>query len=339
MSKKNSSVNLRKRFNNLTYTSSIFLKFKNKLDKLKKKKFTVAGSGGPDSLALVALTKIYSSSKKTKFYYVLVDHNIRKDSDNEAQKVKHLLKKNNVNLKIILNRKKITRNIQGEARRIRYEILINYCKKNKINTILTGHNLEDQVETFFIRLSRGSGLKGLSAMKPLTKIHNRVNLYRPLLDIKKDFLIKISKDVFGKFFRDPSNRNLKYLRTKVRNLKKPLEDSGIQYGQIIKSINNLASSKATLEVYFNKIFRDIIKKNKKKVLINFKKFKKHNKEIKIALINESIKILKKNYYNPRSNKVDNLIKTIDKSDFKKSTLGGCIFVLEKENLCLKLEKT
>ena len=106
MSKKNSSVNLRKRFNNLTYTSSIFLKFKNKLDKLKKKKFTVAVSGGPDSLALVALTKIYSSSKKTKFYYVLVDHNIRKDSDNEAQKVKHLLKKNNVNLKIILNRKK-----------------------------------------------------------------------------------------------------------------------------------------------------------------------------------------------------------------------------------------
>ena len=339
MSKKNSSVNLKKRFNNLTDTSSIFSKFKNKLDKLKKKIFTVAVSGGPDSLALVALTKVYLSTKKTKFHYVLVDHNIRKSSANEAQKVKHLLKKHNIKLNIILNKKKISRNIQGEARRIRYEILINYCKKNKINTILTAHNLEDQVETFFIRLSRGSGLKGLSSMKPLSKIHNKVNLYRPLLDVKKDFLIKISRDVFGKYFRDPSNRNLKYLRTKIRNLKKPLANSGIEYEQIIKSINNLASSKATLDGYFNEIFRDMIKKNKKKVLINFKKFKEYNKEIKIALINESIKKLKKNYYNPRSKKVDNLIETIEKRNFKKSTLGGCIFILEKENLCLKIEKT
>ena len=45
--------------------------------------------------------------------------------------------------------------------------------KNKINTVLTAHNLEDQVETFFIRLSRGSGLKGLSAMKSLNKITSK----------------------------------------------------------------------------------------------------------------------------------------------------------------------
>ena len=77
-------------------------------------------------------------------------------------------------------------------------------------------------------------------MKFLSKINNKVNLYRPLLDTKKKFLIKISKNVFGKYFKDPSNKNLKYLRTKVRNLKKPLEKSGIEYEQIIKSINNLA---------------------------------------------------------------------------------------------------
>ena len=52
---------------------------------------------------------------------------------------------------------------------------------------MTAHNLEDQVETFFIRLSRGSGLKGLSAMKPLNKIDSKVYIYRPLLDIKKNF--------------------------------------------------------------------------------------------------------------------------------------------------------
>ena len=58
----------------------------------------------------------------------------------------------------------------------------------------------------------------------------------------------------------------------------------------------------------------------------------------MALINKSIKKLKKNYYDLRSKKVNNLIKNIEKKDFKKSTLGGCIFFKKGENLCLKVEK-
>ena len=339
MSKRNLSVNLKNGFEEFKDLSTIFKNFKKKLNNLNKKSYVIAVSGGPDSLALAALTKAYSFTKKTKFYYVLVDHNIRKNSHIEAKQVKELLKKNKIRLNIVLNKKKITKNIQGLARSTRYEILSNYCKRKKIKTLLTAHNLEDQVETFFIRLSRGSGLKGLSSMKSLSKISNNVNLYRPLLDIKKKFLIKISRYTFGKYFKDPSNKDLKYLRTKVRNLKKPLEASGIEYEQIIKSINNLASSKATLDEYFNKIFKDVIKKTSKEILINLIKFKKNNLEVKIALINESIKILKKNYYNPRSKKVANLIKNIEKSNFKKSTLGGCIFILKKDKLCLKVEKT
>ncbi len=206
MSKKNSIVNLKYGFRDFKDLSKIFLRFKKKLDILNKKKYLVAVSGGPDSLALVALTRAYSYQKKIKFYYVLVDHNLRKNSNLEAKKVKNLLKKNKIILRIFLNKKKIIKNIQAEARNLRYEILINYCKKNKIKTILTAHNLEDQVETFFIRLSRGSGLKGLSAMKPLNKIDSKVYIYRPLLDIKKKFLIKISKNSFGKFIKDPSNK-------------------------------------------------------------------------------------------------------------------------------------
>ena len=339
MSKKNSSVNLKNGFKDFKDLSSIFINFKNKLDLLNKKSYTIAVSGGPDSLALAALTKAYSNIKKIKFKYVLVDHNIRKNSAKEAKQVKGLLKKNKINLNIILNKKKITKNIQSLARNRRYEILSNYCRKNKINTLITAHNLEDQVETFFIRLSRGSGLQGLSSMNYLSKIDNKVNLYRPLLDIEKKFLIKISKIVFGKYFKDPSNKNLKYLRTKIRNLKKPLEKSGIEYRQIIKSINNLASSKATLDDYLKKIFKETIKKKRKEIFINFEKFKEHNKEIKIALINESIGRLKNNYYNPRAKKVENLIKNLENTNFKKSTLGGCIFILKNGNLCLNIEKT
>jgi tRNA(Ile)-lysidine synthase len=339
MSKKNSSVNLKDGFKNFKDLSNIFLNFKNKLDRLNKKRYTVAVSGGPDSMALVALSIAYSHKKKTKFHYVLVDHNIRLNSAKEAKQVKNLLKKKNINLKIILNKKKIIKNIQGIARNIRYEILSNYCRRNNISALLTAHNLEDQVETFFIRLSRGSGLKGLSSMNFLSKVDSKINLYRPLLDIKKKFLIKISKRVFGKYIKDPSNKDLKYLRTKVRNLKKPLEKSGIEYEQIIKSINNLAISKATLDGYLKKIFKDIIKKTRKEISLNFKKFKEYNKEIKIAVINESIKRLKNNYYNSRSKKVENLIKNIIKKNFKKSTLGGCVFTIKKDDLCLNIEKT
>ena len=85
------------------------------------------------------MSKAYSFAKTTKFDYVLVDHNIRKNSSQEALKVKKLLQKNNVNLNIILNTKKIYKNIQGEARNLRYQKLAEYCKRKKINTLHLTH--------------------------------------------------------------------------------------------------------------------------------------------------------------------------------------------------------
>ena len=270
---------------------------------------------------------------------MLVDHNIRANSSQEAKKVKNILKNKKIILKIFQNKKKIINNVQAEARKVRYEILLNYCKKNKIKILLTGHNLEDQVETFLMRLSRGSGLRGLSAMKPLSKIDNKVKLFRPLLDVKKQFLTKISKNIFGTYFKDPSNKNVKYLRTKVRNLKKPLEKSGIKYEKIFKSIQNLSLSKMTLDGYLSKVFNSLIKKTNKGVSINFEKYLDLNKEIKISLINKSIKRLKKNYYDSRSKKVENLIKNIERADFKQSTLGGCIFFRNGKICVSKMKKS
>ena len=338
MSKKNSSVNLKNGFKEFKDLSKIFSNFTKKLNLINKKKFVVAVSGGPDSLALVALTKAYTYCQKSKFFYVLINHNIRRNSLQEAKKVQNLLKKKQVHLKIISNKKKIEKNIQGEARNIRYELLSNFCLKKNIRSLMTAHNLEDQVETFLIRLSRGSGLRGLSAMRPKSKINSKIDLYRPLLDTKKEFLIKISKKTFGNFAKDPSNKNFKYLRTKVRSLKKPLEKSGVEYEQIFKSIRNLSESRDSLDDFLKKEFSKIIKKKNNEILINLKKFKNHNNEIKMAIINASIKKLKKNYYDPRAKKVTNLIRTINKKGFNKSTLGGCIFFKKGINLCLKNEK-
>ena len=339
MSKKNSSVILKNTFRDFEELSLLYSNFKNKLDKLKRKSYLVAVSGGPDSLALAALSKAYSFEKKTTFYYVLVNHNIRSNSSKEAEKVKVLLKNFDIKLNVLKNDFVINKNIQGQARKVRYKMLNAYCMKKKIKTILTGHNLDDQVETFFIRLSRGSGLTGLSSMKPLSKLDKKIDLYRPLLDVKKSSLIKISKKIFKKYIIDPSNKDTKFLRTKIRNLKKPLMKSGINYDQIIKSINNLASSREVLDQYLEQVFRDLIRVSKKQILIDYRQFKKLNLEVKMQVVNKCIKVLKKNYYNLRSKKVNFLLSAIEKQSFKKATLVGCLFFKKKDDLCVIVEKS
>ena len=86
---KNSNVILKNQLNDFDDLSKIYKNFRNKIKSLKTKSFVVAVSGGPDSLALVALTKALSYEYKFKFYYVLIDHKIRKNSSIEAKKVKN----------------------------------------------------------------------------------------------------------------------------------------------------------------------------------------------------------------------------------------------------------
>ena len=200
---KNSIVlNLKNSLSSSEPISNIFLNFKSKISKLKTNKFLVAVSGGPDSLALVALCRDYElNNKKIKFHYVLINHGIRKNSSEEAKQVKTILKKQNITLKVITNKKKIVNNIQHNARKTRYSLLSAECKKKKIRTILTGHHKDDQIETFLIRLSRGSGIQGLSSMSTITALDNKIKLFRPLLSEEKKNLIIITKKFLENLLR------------------------------------------------------------------------------------------------------------------------------------------
>ena len=194
MSKKNSSV---LKLNDLSLKNKIsfvYSNFKSQLEiSVKKNTFLVAVSGGSDSLALSALSRTYSIEKKNKVFFVLVDHGIRSNSSKEAQNVKNLLKKKGINLKILKNKKKINKNVQSHAREIRYQLLLNFCKKHKIKFIMTGHHRDDQIETFLIRLSRGSGIQGLSSMSKVSSLSKTTKLFRPLLDEKKTDLAFLAK--------------------------------------------------------------------------------------------------------------------------------------------------
>jgi len=141
-------------------TLEIYKKFEVNLNI--NKNFIVAVSGGPDSLALSFLTKIYSIKKSVDVKYLIVDHKLRNNSTLEAKIVQKNLKIFLINLNILTWKgTKPKKNIQSISRDKRYELLINKAKKLKINNILLGHHLGDLFENFFIRILRGSGLNGV----------------------------------------------------------------------------------------------------------------------------------------------------------------------------------
>ena len=133
---------------------------------IKNKNFAIAVSGGSDSLCLAYFSKIYSNEFGNKAHTLIVNHRLRKKAYKEAIKVKNILKKKRITSKILNWEGKIPKsNIQRKARDMRYYLISNYCIKNKIKYLLTAHHEDDQIENFFIRLIRGSGLTGLSSMQ------------------------------------------------------------------------------------------------------------------------------------------------------------------------------
>ncbi len=318
--------------------ANIYIKVKSVLNKYKKNNsFVVGVSGGPDSLALSALTNQISEESKYKFYFAIVDHGIRKNSGKEALQVKRLLYKHGINLKILKNRKKITSNVQRKARDARYQLLESFCKKKKAKSLLVAHHQDDQIETFLIRLSRGSGVEGLSSMQEMTILKGGIRLIRPLLDFKKTQLTSVAKKAFGKIFKDPSNKNKKFLRTNIRTLKKNLVKKGIDLEKIIRSIKNIRSTKEAIDFYVAKSIKKFVKFERKSTILNLTQFRKEPHEVRFRIINDIVKKRSNSYYPPKSKKVLNLISGFQNNNWRKCTLGGCIFERKKSFLHVSKE--
>ena len=289
------------------------------------KNFVVAVSGGPDSLALSFLAKIYSIKKSLNIKYFIVDHKLRKNSTLEAKYVQKQLKKFSINVDI-LNwvGAKPKKNIQSIARKNRYRLLINETKKLKIKNILLGHHLEDLFENFFIRILRGSGLNGLVSLDQKIK-NEKINLIRPLLDFHKKDLIYISKSIFGSFVEDPSNQDDKFKRVRIRSFLKQLETEGFDRNKFLLTIKNLKFSNETIKFYTNKnLLENVYSLKKKNSIILQEKFFHQSAEVVFRSFTEIIKIIGKKYYPSRGKKIDMIINTINTKPSLKVTLGGCI---------------
>tara|TARA_B100001123_G_C15237085_1_gene997585 strand:- start:576 stop:1640 length:1065 start_codon:yes stop_codon:yes gene_type:complete len=305
----------------------IYLQFKKIIFKnIKKNNFAIAVSGGSDSLCLAYFSSLYSKEFKNKIHVLIVDHKLRKESYSEAILVKKILKKKNIRSKLLRwHGKTPESNIQSKARIIRYSLIHNYCKENNIKYLLTAHHMDDQIENFFIRLFRGSGITGLASMSESFNYSKSLKIIRPFLILKKNDLRHVTVKYFKTYIQDPSNENEKYLRVRIRKYRSSMEKEGLDTNKIIKTVNNLLSANKALIFYKNKALKKYASfLSKDKCLIDKQIFTEEAGEIIFKFFSDIFSLISGKYYPPRSKKIINLINRTKKINFEKCTLGGCV---------------
>jgi len=303
------------------------------------KKISVAVSGGIDSLALAYLVKCYSILNNVAVKYYHVNHNLRKESSKEANKLKLYLRNFDIDCKILnWKGRKPNSNIQAIARSKRYTLISNHSLKNKINCMLVGHHSEDLYENFLIRLLRGSGLKGLVSFNQLENNYfSSMKILRPLINFEKSDLVYITRKIFNFYINDPSNKNIKFKRIRVRQLISKLKNEGLDDKKLRLTINNLSDSNFTINHYVleNIKLNSNYLKYKKAYILNQYFFDKPH-EIIFRSLSNILKRIGKKYYSPRGRSIDQVIKKIKLNNLSKVTLSGC--VIEKSNNSLIIYK-
>ncbi len=284
------------------------------------KKVVIGISGGADSVALTYLLK------ETKHEIILahLNHNLRKEESNkDEQFVKNLAKK--LNITCITESKKIpnNKNLENNAREIRYEFLEKVRQKYNAKFIAVGHHKDDQIETILMHKKRGAGLRGLQGMN-----YQKDKIIRPLLDISKKEILNFLKKNNIKYRTDESNFDTKYERNKLRHevipkLKKEnsnFEKDILKEGKNAEKKLKIISKKAKIWI-------------KKQIINNqfqHQLFSKLNNDLKSEII---IQLLgQKDLY--RKN-IDQLINFINKGKTgKKIEIKGTKILVEYKNVII-----
>jgi tRNA(Ile)-lysidine synthase len=173
-----------------------------------------------------------SLKKKPALIAVTVDHGLRKEAKREAAAVGRLSKKLGIAHRILRwTGAKPKTGLQEAARTARYRLLAGAARQAGAAQILTAHTRDDQAETVLIRMSRGSGISGLAAMARISALpgdgDGRIKLVRPLLDIPKTRLIATLRAAKIPFADDPSNRDPRFTRARLRKLMGELAGEGL----------------------------------------------------------------------------------------------------------------
>ena len=251
-------------------------------------KILIAFSGGPDSVFLYHFLNLLKNIILIEISIVYINHNLRHDVENDLKFINEFSNSNNVNCYIesVDVKKYATKNkksIELAARELRYEAIETIRKKIGYNKIATGHNLDDNVETFIFRLLRGTSVTGL---KSIPKI--RENIVRPILDFEKSEILSFLKNKNYKYIIDYTNNKNDYTRNFIRNKIFPdFENINPTFRQKIDSLIKEINEKENCKLTFSNIYEKTI--NHKDELIQL--LKQNNVEISREKINQIYKSL------------------------------------------------
>ena len=222
---------------------------------ISSKTFLLAVSGGADSMVLSSLFKM----SNLKFEIAHINYHFRGEDSNLDQKiVEDFCTTNQIkfHLKDVSEEEKSKMtSLQNWARKIRYDYFFRILEEENLDYIVTAHHLNDELETFFINLSRGSGIKGLSGIPT-----NENSILRPLLKFTKAEIYAFAEENKIDFREDKSNEKNDYLRNKIRNQLTP-KILGIfpqfleQFG---KSLSYLSSVNDFYQNEIEKTFQEIL---------------------------------------------------------------------------------
>lgn len=195
----------------------LLTKFQTKIDKYAstQKQFLIGFSGGLDSTALLLLfTKLRENRPHLQMRAIHIHHGLSTNADSWTEHCKQICEQLNVPLIIEKVRVDTCNGIEAGAREARYQAISQHILPDEI--LATAHHLQDQTETFFLALKRGSGLQGLGAMQLQSTVYN-LPVFRPLLHFTRPELEQFVQATKLDWVEDESNRDSRYERNFLRN--------------------------------------------------------------------------------------------------------------------------
>jgi len=260
----------------------------------------VGVSGGPDSMALLELLCKVQRKYSLRLIVAHLDHGLQKSSQKVRAFVQKAAERNalpcyteRVNVRTWALKNKLS--LEDAGREQRYRFFEALAKKTRSNKIATAHTLDDQAETFLMRLVRGSGLRGLSGI-PYKRKLGTAELVRPLLDCSKKNLLLFLKKNNISFIQDKMNRNPVFLRNRIRHELLPLlrSDFNPQIEQVLASLQVIcADAQDYLGREGEKAFRRCcVKKDRKKMTFNLSCLKKLHPALRYEVLAASVEKLR-----------------------------------------------
>ena len=222
-------------------------------------RLALAVSGGADSMAMLHLIARWrlEGAGKPELTVLTVDHGLRAGSRAEAEMVARMAKDLGLRHAILtwMRDERQSGGLQALAREARYDLMAAYCHANDIPALVTAHHLDDQAETFLMRLKRGSGLDGLAAI-PAESVWSGIVVLRPLLDILKARLTATLTEAGLCWAEDPSNSDQRFERARMRRGSDALAKLELTPEALARSAQRLRRARAAIDELMDKFLAE-----------------------------------------------------------------------------------